>query len=198
MVVKMIVEVLFMWLIYALYMAILVGKKGPIGGIIFYPKVLQERTVELGLITREELKQRKINAFVLLITLMLVIPAILILFVNNARSYFNCSLQFYVLFLGAEFFDWLFIDTFWVAMSDWWLIGGTEDLNDTWHKYRRRLSYLCMEERFARNTSLICSRIRKLRYDKKKQISGGCIPTGKELVNNEKCIDSICKSKERR
>lgn len=133
MVVKMIVEVLFMWLIYALYMAILVGKKGPIGGIFFYPKVMQERTVELGLITREELKQRKINAFVLLITLMLVIPAIFILFVNKARSYFDCSLQFYVLFLGAEFFDWLFIDTFWVAMSDWWLIEGTEDLNDTWH-----------------------------------------------------------------
>lgn len=35
MAVKMIVEVLFMWVIYALYMAILVGKKGPIGGIFF-------------------------------------------------------------------------------------------------------------------------------------------------------------------
>jgi len=111
MAVKMIVEVLFMWLIYALYMAILVGKKGPIGGIFFYPKVMQERTVEMGLI----------------------IPAIFILFVNKARSYLDCSLQFYVLFWGAEFFDWLFIDTFWVAMSDWWLIEGTEDLNDTWH-----------------------------------------------------------------
>ena len=36
-------------------------------------------------------------------------------------------------FLGAEFFDWLFIDTIWVALSDWWLIPGAEDLNDTWH-----------------------------------------------------------------
>jgi hypothetical protein len=25
------------------------------------------------------------------------------------------------------------IDTIWVALSDWWLIPGTEDLNDTWH-----------------------------------------------------------------
>ena len=41
--------------------------------------------------------------------------------------------QFYVLFLGADFFDWLVIDTIWVAKSDWWLIPGTEDLNDTWH-----------------------------------------------------------------
>lgn len=38
-----------------------------------------------------------------------------------------------MLFLGAEFFDWLFIDTLWVALSDWWLIPGTEDLNYTWH-----------------------------------------------------------------
>lgn len=43
------------------------------------------------------------------------------------------SCGFYVLFLGAEFFDWLVIDTIWVAISDWWLIDGTEDLNDTWH-----------------------------------------------------------------
>ena len=43
MVVKMIVEVMLMWLIYSLYMAIIVGKKGPIGGIFFYPKVMQER-----------------------------------------------------------------------------------------------------------------------------------------------------------
>ncbi|MBO6240604.1 MAG: hypothetical protein J6O61_07210 [Butyrivibrio sp.] len=37
------------------------------------------------------------------------------------------------LVFGGGVFDWLFIDTFWVAMSDWWLIECTEDLNDTWH-----------------------------------------------------------------
>ena len=64
---------------------------------------------------------------------MLVIPGVMILGVNGARSYWDCCRQFYVLFLGAEFFDWLFIDTIWVALSDWWLIPGTEDLNNTWH-----------------------------------------------------------------
>ena len=53
------------------------------------------------------------------------------------RTYFSCCWQFYILFLGAEFFDWLVIDTIWVALSDWWIIPGTEDLNDTWHSLTR-------------------------------------------------------------
>ena len=51
MTIKLIIEILIMWICYALYMMILVHKKGPIGGIFFYPKVMQERTIELGLIT---------------------------------------------------------------------------------------------------------------------------------------------------
>ena len=41
-------------------------------------------------------------------------------------------------FIGAEFFDWLVIDTIWVALSDWWLIPGAEDLEDTWHTTRAK------------------------------------------------------------
>ena len=97
---KLIIEILILWIIYALYMAILVHKRGPLGGIFFYPKVMQERVIEIGLMTERELKRRRTFAY---------------------------------MFLGAEFFDWLVIDTIWVALSDWWIIPGTEDLNDTWH-----------------------------------------------------------------
>ena len=34
---KLIVEILILWILYALYMAILVHKRGPLGGIFFYP-----------------------------------------------------------------------------------------------------------------------------------------------------------------
>lgn len=130
---KLIIEILILWVCYALYMAILVHKRGPIGGIFFYPKVMLERTIELGLITEEEYKKRRNFAYILLFAFMILIPMTMILFVNGARNYWDCCWQFYVLFLGAELFDWLAIDTIWVAMSDWWLIPGTEDLNDTWH-----------------------------------------------------------------
>lgn len=130
---KLIIEILIMWIIYALYMAMLVHKRGPIDGIFFYPKVMQERVIEIGLMTEQELKKRRTFAYILLLALMILVPGFMILCVNGAQTYFSCCWQFYVLFLGAEFFDWLVIDTIWVAMSDWWIIPGMEDLNDTWH-----------------------------------------------------------------
>ena len=130
---KLIVEIIILWIYYAGYMAFLVHSRGPLGGIFFYPKVMQTRVVEMGLITDKEIKKRKTFAWLLLLVLLLLIPGVMILCVNGARSYFECCWQFYVLFLGAELFDWLVLDTIWVAMSDWWLIPGTEDLNDTWH-----------------------------------------------------------------
>ena len=133
MILKIIIEILVLWICYVLYMAVLVHKRGPIGGIFFYPKVMQERVIDLGLITREELKKRRIFAYILLFAWMLVILGIMVLCINGARSYWECCWQFYVLFLGTEFFDWLVIDIIWVAKSDWWLIPGTEDLDATWH-----------------------------------------------------------------
>ena len=130
---KLIIEILILWIIYALYMAILVHKRGPLGGIFFYPGVMQERVVEMGLMSKQELRNRKIFAYILLLALMILVPGFMILQINGAQTYFTCCWQFYVLFLGAEFFDWLVIDTIWVALSDWWIIPGTEDLNDTWH-----------------------------------------------------------------
>jgi len=133
MLLKILIEILILWVIYAAYMVRLVYKRGPVGGIFFYPKAMQERVIELGLITEKELKVRRNIAYISLIVWMLVVPFIMIVMINGARSYRDCCWQFYVLFLGAEFFDWLVIDTLWVAMSDWWIIPGTEDLNDTWH-----------------------------------------------------------------
>ncbi|SCW51156.1 hypothetical protein SAMN02910456_01529 [Ruminococcaceae bacterium YRB3002] len=130
---KIIIEILILWVIYAAYMAKLVYKRGPVGGIFFYPKVMQDRVIELGLITEKELKLRRNLAYISLIAWMLIVPFVMIVMINGARSYWDCCWQFYVLFLGAEFFDWLVIDTLWVAVSDWWIIPGTEDLNDTWH-----------------------------------------------------------------
>lgn len=133
MVMKLLIEILLLWVWFALYMEIIVRKRGPVGGIFFYPKVMQERVKELGLITEEELRRRKNFAYILLIVGDIIIPLVMIVFVNKASTYFECVWQYYILFLGMEFYDWLFVDQIWVAMSSWWMIPGTEDLLDTWH-----------------------------------------------------------------
>ena len=74
-------------------MAILVHKRGPIGGIFFYPKGMQERVIELGLITLEELKRRRAFAYVLILAWMILVPLAIIVFVNGARSYWDCCWQ---------------------------------------------------------------------------------------------------------
>lgn len=133
MVMKLFIEILLLWVWFALYMEIIVRKRGPVGGIFFYPKVMQERVKELELITDEELRRRKKFAYILLIAGDIIIPLVMIVFVNKAGTYFECVWQYYILFLGMEFYDWLFVDQIWVAMSSWWMIPGTEDLLDTWH-----------------------------------------------------------------
>lgn len=50
MAIKIGLEILVLWIGFAVYMAIFVGKKGPVGAAFFYPKEVQQRVVELGLI----------------------------------------------------------------------------------------------------------------------------------------------------
>ena len=61
MVMKLLIEILLLWVWFALYMEIIVRKRGPVGGIFFYPKAMQERVKELGLITEEELRRSGVN-----------------------------------------------------------------------------------------------------------------------------------------
>ena len=71
-------EILILWGCYAAYMAVLVHRRGPVGGIFFYPQVMIARVIALGLITETEFRRRKRFAFTLLSAWMLVIPGVMI------------------------------------------------------------------------------------------------------------------------
>lgn len=126
-------EIIVLWGFFAVYMAIFVARKGPVGAAFFYPKQVQHRIVELGLITEAQLKRRRNFAYILLVAGDFLIPLIMVIYINGATNYWDCVWQFYVLFIGQELFDWLAVDTIWVTMSSWWMIEGTEDLSYTWH-----------------------------------------------------------------
>ena len=85
-----VIEILILWGCYAAYMAVLVHRHGPIGGIFFYPQGVIDRVKALGLITEAGFRRRKRFAFGLLIAWMLVIPGVMILGINGVRSYWDC------------------------------------------------------------------------------------------------------------
>jgi len=134
MLIKIIVEIVALWLIFLLYMWILVGgKKGKMGGIQFYPKQVQQRAVECGLTTEEKIKKQYMFSSVLLLLMDIVVPFIMIYFINGGRSYWEFVWQWCVLFMGQELCDWLLVDVYWVACTDWWLIPEATDLEHLWH-----------------------------------------------------------------
>lgn len=134
MLIKMIVEILVLWLIFFLYMWILVGRgKGKMGGIQFYPKEVRKRVVECGLTTENNIKNQAVFSMTLLILIDIIVPFIMVYFVNGGRTYWDFVWQWCVLFMGQELYDWFAVDVYWVASTDWWLIPEAQDLEYLWH-----------------------------------------------------------------
>lgn len=160
MIINIILEILCLWIWFVIYMAVLVKKRGPIGALFFYPSEVGDKAIKLGLTTNKELNNRKIWAMILLLLGDLFIPYVMIVKINGANSFWQFFIQYFILFYGMEFFDWYFIDTLWVAKSDWWIIPGLEDLNYLWHdpniKKNKMLKIIPVGILFSLVFSFIC------------------------------------------
>ena len=85
-----------------LLLCVLNIRNTPVGGVHFYEKEIQERAIELGLITRGKIRKNMILAsIVLLIVLMIVAPA-MFFFVNGAEGFLDGFLQ-----LLAALMSWI-------------------------------------------------------------------------------------------
>lgn len=103
-------------------------KNGPVGLVCMYEKEVQDRVVEKGLITKEQIKK---NAD--LFKIFGIIPCFAFLIfcvyaVNGARGFFEGFWQMSVILVIQGLFDRLFIDWYWVGKTKTWIIEGTEDL----------------------------------------------------------------------
>ena len=109
-------------------------KDGPVGGVHYYEPPVQERVVELGLITKEQIKKNlALSSVTLLVPLVVCIP-LLVVFINGARSFKDAFLQLLVIYMICGAFDRIFIDWYWVGHTKAWFIPGTEDLMPYIHK----------------------------------------------------------------
>lgn len=93
-----------------------------------FERDVQDRVVEMGLVTREHLDR---NKKVFKYTTLLIMAAFVIWAVygiNGARGFWNPFWQIYVLAMAEGLFDRFFIDWYWVGHTKAWTIPGTEDL----------------------------------------------------------------------
>ncbi len=101
---------------------------GPVNMVFFYEKEVQDRVVELGLTTPEQIRQGagRFFRFALLPSLLFILIAVY--GINGARGFREGFLQILGILLIEGLFDRLFIDWWWVNHTKAWIIPGTEDL----------------------------------------------------------------------
>ena len=114
---------------FILVMYCVVGiKNGAVGLVCLYEKDVQERVVELGLVTKEQIKKQFIvSSIILFIPLFTLVPY-MVYGVNGVTDFMEGFIQMTIILVIMGLFDRFFIDWYWVGHTNAWLIQGTEDL----------------------------------------------------------------------
>ncbi|MBQ1389778.1 MAG: hypothetical protein IIY78_09145 [Clostridia bacterium] len=101
---------------------------GAVGLVCFYEKDVQDRVVELGLISKEKLKRNTAFAGAALwLADLFAVPA-MVYGINGASGFTQGFMQMFIIYMIMNIFDRLFIDVYWVGHTKTWIIPGTEDL----------------------------------------------------------------------
>ena len=114
---------------FIVLMACVVGiANGAVNLVFLYEKEVQDKVVEMGLITREKIKRNKMLFMLFGMLPCWIFMICAVYFINGARGFFEGFRQMYVIMMIEGLFDRLFIDFFWVGKTKAWIISGTEEL----------------------------------------------------------------------
>ena len=120
-------EGIVMCFILLIYCAVGI-RNGAIGLVCLYENDVRERAIELGLVTRKQIKtQLIISSIVLFVPLFTLVPY-MVYGVNGVKDFTDGFIQMTAIMLIMGLFDRFFIDWFWVGKTQAWIIPGTEDL----------------------------------------------------------------------
>ena len=131
--------------LFTLMVKIGVGNNA-LNGLYFYPKPVQEKVYELGLIDRETVagkRKRFMTAF------FAVMAAALILIIrvwNGVQSFLPAYLQALLFLEVMNWYDGIVIDRLWVGHSRFWIIPGTEEIPfvQTWPQVLKKRGILTL------------------------------------------------------
>lgn len=93
-----------------------------------FEKDVQDRVVQMGLVTRERLRRNRMAFKLVALPVMIAFVIWAVYGVNGARGFWQPFWQIYVLAMAEGLFDRFFIDWYWVGRTRAWTIPGTEDL----------------------------------------------------------------------
>ena len=112
-----------------LYLICAIGiRNGAIGMVHLYDQKVQERVVQLGLTTAEEVRKRRVRFRSLCLPGYLIYVLICVYVINGARGFFAGFWQGFVILFIMNLIDRFLIDEYWVGHTKAWIIPGTEDL----------------------------------------------------------------------
>ncbi len=119
---------------------------GAVNGLYFYPKAVQDRAIELGLIDRNTMN-RKRKHFMISFYIVMLAALVLIIGVWNRLSGFGEAYWQALLFLEVmNVYDGFVIDKLWVGHSRFWVLPGLEEMPfvQTWGQVLKKRSVLAL------------------------------------------------------
>lgn len=97
-------------------------------GAFLFEKDVQERVIQMGLITKEKIDRNRKLFKISTVVVMIAFVLWAVYGINGARGFITPFLQIYALTMAEGLFDRFFIDAYWVGHTKAWTIPGTEDL----------------------------------------------------------------------
>ncbi len=114
---------------FLLYLICAIGIwNGAIGMVHLYDQKVQERVIELGLMTAGAIRKRSLRFRSLCLPGYLIYVLNCVYVINGARGFFEGFWQGFVILFIMNLIDRFLIDDYWVGHTKAWIIPGTEDL----------------------------------------------------------------------
>ena len=122
-----IIQLILYCVLFTLMVKIGVGNNA-LNGLYFYPKPVQEKVFELGLIDPETVAKKR-NRFTISFFAVMAVALILVIRVwNGVHNFWPAYLQALLFLEVMNWYDGIVIDRLWVGHSDFWVIPGTEEI----------------------------------------------------------------------
>lgn len=101
-------------------------RKSPVNLVYLYEKEVQDKVVELGLITAEKIKKNAMFFKVGILGVFFPYLLICVYGINGTRGFWEGFLQMIGILAIEGLFDRIVVDIFWVGCTKAWIIPGTE------------------------------------------------------------------------